>query len=187
MPRLRNWLGGLLGGLFKPKPQPAPAPTPGPLPDWHVTLLTLHNEARAARHAGPLTADVRLRAAAQAYADWLAANRTLPPGHTGPGGDTMADRVTAAGYRFRTAGENIARGQPTPEAVFSAWMGSTGHFQNVVNAASPTSGPGGRWRPTGPCTGAATSPPRSARPPSPSSTSTCRPASTPPTRRRSRP
>jgi uncharacterized protein YkwD len=96
-------------------------------PDWHLTLLALHNEARATRGADPLTAEWRLRQAAQAYADRLAA--------AGDGPATPADRIGQAGYVFRAAGENLTVGQPTPDAAFDAWMGSAGHFRNVVNPA----------------------------------------------------
>lgn len=135
MPRFIDFLAGLVGARRRPPapPKPAPPPPPAPQPDWHLKLVALHNEARAPRGAGPLAADLRLRAAAQAYADWLAANKVLPRDHGGPGGNTVGDRLAQAGYNFGTAGENIARGQPTPDAVFTAWMGSSGHFRNVVN------------------------------------------------------
>jgi len=41
----------------------------------------------------------------------------------------MAD----AGIRYRRAGENIARGQPTPEDVHRSWMNSTGHRRNILD------------------------------------------------------
>ena len=40
-------------------------------------------------------------------------------------------RLRAEGYQFSTAGENIAMGQPTPEAVVQAWMKSPGHRANI--------------------------------------------------------
>lgn len=37
------------------------------------------------------------------------------------------------GITFYAAGENIAMGQPTPQAVMTAWMNSTGHRANILN------------------------------------------------------
>jgi uncharacterized YkwD family protein/spore coat assembly protein SafA len=37
------------------------------------------------------------------------------------------------GITFYAAGENIAMGQPTPQAVMQAWMNSTGHRANILN------------------------------------------------------
>lgn len=37
------------------------------------------------------------------------------------------------GISYKTAGENIAKGQKTPEAVVNAWMNSEGHRANILN------------------------------------------------------
>ena len=37
------------------------------------------------------------------------------------------------GLRFSAAGENIAYGQQTPQAVMNAWMNSAGHRNNMLN------------------------------------------------------
>lgn len=37
------------------------------------------------------------------------------------------------GISFYAAGENIAKGQPTPQAVMQAWMNSPGHRANILN------------------------------------------------------
>lgn len=39
------------------------------------------------------------------------------------------------GINYHTAGENIARGQQTPEAVVDAWMNSDGHRANILNSS----------------------------------------------------
>ena len=38
------------------------------------------------------------------------------------------------GIKYKTAGENIAKGQKSPEAVMNAWMNSEGHRKNILNA-----------------------------------------------------
>lgn len=46
------------------------------------------------------------------------------------------------GIKFRTAGENIAKGQKTAKAVVDAWMGSAGHRANILNASFKEAGVG---------------------------------------------
>jgi uncharacterized protein YkwD len=55
--------------------------------------------------------------------------------HTGSNGSSAGDRATAAGYPWRTWGENIAAGQPTVASVVDAWMKSDGHCANIMNAS----------------------------------------------------
>jgi uncharacterized protein YkwD len=50
-------------------------------------------------------------------------------------GNNFSARITAVGFDWSNAGENIASGYPTPQAVVTAWMASTGHCQNIL---SPT-------------------------------------------------
>ena len=52
--------------------------------------------------------------------------------HTGSDGLTVGDRVRNAGYDWSTVGENIAAGQPTIDAVMSAWLDSPGHCANIM-------------------------------------------------------
>ena len=39
------------------------------------------------------------------------------------------------GIKYKSAGENIAKGQATPEAVVNAWMNSSGHRANILNSS----------------------------------------------------
>lgn len=63
--------------------------------------------------------------------------------HTTPEGVKFSDRITGAGYVWRTAGENIAAGQPSPAAVVDAWLRSPGHCTNLMNPAFTEMGVGG--------------------------------------------
>ena len=54
--------------------------------------------------------------------------------HTNPDGRSPFDRLKNAGIRYRYAAENIAYGQKSPEAVMNAWMNSSGHRRNILNA-----------------------------------------------------
>jgi uncharacterized protein YkwD len=50
-------------------------------------------------------------------------------------GDDPGARISAAGYRWSTWGENIATGYATPRAVVSGWMHSAGHCRNILDPA----------------------------------------------------
>ena len=55
--------------------------------------------------------------------------------HTGTGGTDGGQRITNAGYRWSTWGENVAAGQPTPADAMSSWMASPGHRANILNGS----------------------------------------------------
>ncbi|MGC4953603.1 CAP domain-containing protein [Actinomadura citrea] len=94
-------------------------------------VVSLTNAERAKNGCGALTVDSRLQAAAQGHSDDMVARDFFD--HTNPSGKNPGDRITAAGYRWSTYGENIAYGQRTPAAVMSAWMNSSGHRANILN------------------------------------------------------
>jgi uncharacterized protein YkwD len=48
-------------------------------------------------------------------------------------GSDFAQRITAAGFRWSQAGENIAAGYRTPSSVVRGWMASTDHCQNILD------------------------------------------------------
>ena len=48
-------------------------------------------------------------------------------------GINFAARITAVGFIWQDAGENIATGFPTPASVVSAWMASKDHCQNILD------------------------------------------------------
>ena len=52
--------------------------------------------------------------------------------HRGRDGSSAADRVTRAGYDWRSVGENIAAGQPSPQEVVAGWLRSPGHCANLM-------------------------------------------------------
>ena len=62
--------------------------------------------------------------------------------HTRPNGSSFSTALTEAGVSYRTAGENIAYGQSTPQQVMNAWMKSSGHRANILNANYTTIGVG---------------------------------------------
>lgn len=55
--------------------------------------------------------------------------------HNSPTYGTPFQLMKSQGITYRTAGENIAMGYRTPEAVVNAWMNSSGHRANILNAS----------------------------------------------------
>ena len=43
--------------------------------------------------------------------------------------------MRAFGVSYRTAGENIAMGYSSAQAVMNGWMNSSGHRANILNSA----------------------------------------------------
>ena len=54
--------------------------------------------------------------------------------HNSPVYGTPFQMIRSFGISFRSAGENIARGYATPQAVVNGWMNSSGHRANILNA-----------------------------------------------------
>lgn len=142
-----------------PKKSVAPAPTAPRTPRATATppasvsttaqIVALVNKQRAAAGCGALTEDAQLTDAAQRHSDDMAARNFFE--HTNPDGVGPGQRVTDAGYRWSAYGENIARGQQTPQSVMESWMNSPGHRANILNCSFKNigvgihKGSGGPW------------------------------------------
>lgn len=64
-------------------------------------------------------------------------------------GSTVGGRVSAAGYNFRSVGENIAAGYTGTRQVMLGWMGSsTGHCENIMNPTHRDIGVSCKMNPT---------------------------------------
>ncbi|WP_332871960.1 CAP domain-containing protein [Streptomyces triticisoli] len=110
--------------------------------------MELVNSERAKAGCSPLTVNAALNRAAQAHSEDMAAHRNMS--HTGSDGSSPGDRITRAGYTWRTYGENVAYGYSTPEQVMAGWMSSSGHKANILNCAFKEIGvglaqPGNYW------------------------------------------
>lgn len=55
--------------------------------------------------------------------------------HTSPTYGSPFTMMQYYGLRYSAAGENIAYGQPSAQAVMNAWMNSAGHRANILSAA----------------------------------------------------
>lgn len=95
-------------------------------------ILNLVNEERAAAGLSALTLDSSLTDAAQLKAQDMADNNYFS--HTSPTYGTPFQMLSSLGISYKTAGENIAKGQKSADAVMTAWMNSEGHKANILNS-----------------------------------------------------
>ena len=110
------------------------------LPEVNSSVLTFENEVirlvneiRSQNGLKALTANWELSRVARYKSQDMVDNRYFS--HTSPTYGSPYQMIRAFGLKFRTAGENIAYGQRTPKAVVDAWMNSSGHRANILNAS----------------------------------------------------
>ncbi|MEU8527681.1 sigma-70 family RNA polymerase sigma factor [Streptomyces sp. NPDC048629] len=116
-----------------PRPRPTTAPMDSGAGSTVGQVIALVNSERSKAGCGPVTGNDLLHKAARGHSDDMAARDFFD--HTNPDGDGPGERITAAGYRWSTYGENIAMGQRTPAQVMDSWMNSPGHRANILNCA----------------------------------------------------
>ncbi|WP_096154444.1 MULTISPECIES: CAP domain-containing protein [Bacillus] len=121
-----------------------PAPTPQPpaqqpkqeQPGYSVSafeqkVVELTNAERAKHGLSPLNLDTELSKVAREKSKDMKQNNYFS--HTSPTFGSPFDMMRQFGISYRTAGENIAMGQRSPEEVVTAWMNSEGHRANILN------------------------------------------------------
>jgi uncharacterized protein YkwD len=99
-------------------------------------VVCLINKQRAAHHLPALRESSLLDRSAQGWTNTMVATGVFTHGAD------FGARISAVGFAWRAAGENIATGFLTPRAVVSAWMGSIGHCQNILDPAYTNVGTG---------------------------------------------
>ncbi|MFX3623052.1 MAG: CAP domain-containing protein [Ectobacillus sp.] len=116
-----------------PAPKPAPAPTPAPsaLSQYEQRVVDLTNAERAKAGLPALKVDLELSKVAKAKSQDMYNKNYFD--HNSPTYGSPFDMMKRFGISYRTAGENIAMGQRTPEEVVQAWMNSAGHRANIMN------------------------------------------------------
>lgn len=93
-------------------------------------VVDLVNQERAKVGLSKLTLDKNIEAAALVRAK----ETEVYFSHTRPNGSSFSTVLKEHNVNYRGAGENIAWGQTSPEAVMNAWMNSEGHRANILNA-----------------------------------------------------
>jgi uncharacterized YkwD family protein len=95
-------------------------------------VADLTNEQRRKNGLADLQLDTQLSQVAQTKSQDMQKNGYFS--HTSPTYGSPFDMMRDFGVSYRTAGENIAQGQRTPQEVVNAWMNSAGHRQNILNS-----------------------------------------------------
>ena len=100
---------------------------------YEQEVIRLVNVERAKKGLKALTYDWQLARVARYKSQDMKDNRYFS--HTSPVYGSPFQMMKSFGITYRSAGENIARGQVTPQAVVNAWMNSSGHRANILNAS----------------------------------------------------
>ena len=141
-------LAGCGGGGSSDAGAGAAAPAPGSaelstcgLADFSGRILQRINQLRASgascgssgtfAPAPAVSWNARLTQAADGHSQDMAANNYFD--HTSRDGRTFSQRIDATGYTWSTAGENIAAGYASVDAVMDGWTQSAGHCANLMN------------------------------------------------------
>lgn len=101
--------------------------------DYESEVIRLVNVERTNNGLSELKSNWELSRVARYKSEDMATNNYFS--HTSPTYGTPFKMITDFGISYKTAGENIAYGQKTPEAVVTAWMNSSGHRANILNSS----------------------------------------------------
>ena len=96
-------------------------------------VVRLVNEIRKQNGLRELTYDWQLSRVARIKSEDMRDNKYFS--HTSPTYGSPFQMMKSFGISYRSAGENIARGQATPQKVVDAWMNSSGHRANILNSS----------------------------------------------------
>ncbi len=95
-------------------------------------FIALVNAERASLGKTPLVANSQLETAAYLHSKNMGDKDYFS--HTSLDGRTFNERITAAGYKYVAAAENIAMasGSPSASRVYDMWKNSPGHYKNMI-------------------------------------------------------
>ena len=99
---------------------------------YEKEVVRLVNIERAKNGLSPLTYNWELSRVARYKSQDMRKNNYFS--HTSPTYGSPFQMMKSFGITYKTAGENIARGYKTPEAVVNGWMNSSGHRANILNS-----------------------------------------------------
>ena len=100
---------------------------------YEQEVIRLVNEIRAENGLTALTYDWELSRVARFKSQDMKDNKYFA--HNSPVYGTPFEMIRNFGISYRSAGENIAKGYATPQAVVNAWINSSGHRANILNAS----------------------------------------------------
>uniref|UniRef100_UPI00406BF585 CAP domain-containing protein n=1 Tax=Paenibacillus sp. FSL R7-0652 TaxID=2921687 RepID=UPI00406BF585 len=99
--------------------------------DFAAQVVKLVNAERAKAGLGALASDSLLDKVAMAKVKDMSSNNYFD--HQSPTYGSPFDMMKQFGVTYSYAGENIAKGQKTPQEVVTAWMNSAGHRANILS------------------------------------------------------
>lgn len=109
----------------------ATTPASSSVSAFEQKVVELTNQERAKSGLPALKLDVELSKVAREKSRDMQSKNYFS--HTSPTYGSPFDMMKSYGISYRTAGENIAMGQRSPEEVVKAWMNSQGHRENIMN------------------------------------------------------
>lgn len=98
---------------------------------YEQEVIRLVNKERTSRGLSPLSHNWQLSRVARYKSQDMHDKKYFS--HTSPTYGSPFDMIKSFGISYRSAGENIAKGQRTPQEVVTAWMNSSGHRANILN------------------------------------------------------
>ena len=101
--------------------------------DYEAEVIRLVNNIRAENGLSALTTNWQLSRVARYKSQDMHDKGYFS--HTSPTYGSPFDMIKSFNISYRTAGENIAKGYRTPQAVVDGWMNSAGHRANILNAS----------------------------------------------------
>jgi uncharacterized protein YkwD len=116
-----------------------PMPNPGPGGQGacgnalESQVFMMLNQERANNGRGPVQCDMAASQVARNHSQDMC-NRNYFS-HNGPDGSSPWSRLQQGGVPFASAGENIAMGYRSPQAVHQGWMTSPGHRKNMLGSS----------------------------------------------------
>ena len=101
--------------------------------DFESEVIRLVNEIRVSNGLGTLKSNWQLSRVARYKSQDMHDKKYFS--HQSPTYGSPFEMMKSFNISYRTAGENIAKGYTTPQAVVNGWMNSPGHRANILNAS----------------------------------------------------
>jgi uncharacterized YkwD family protein len=112
--------------------QPKTEQSASQLSAYEQKVVDLTNQERAKNGLPALQVDTALSKVAREKSLDMQRNNYFS--HTSPTYGSPFDMMKKFGITYKAAGENIAKGQRSPEEVVNAWMNSEGHRKNILSS-----------------------------------------------------
>jgi uncharacterized protein YkwD len=122
--------------ISRPCPNANTAATHSNAQAMRAAVVCLINQQRTSRRLPALRAQRQLDRSAQNWTNTMVAHNGFTHG------TAFWNRISAVGYHWQVAGENIATGFVTPQQVVTAWMASPGHCRNILDPQYASVGTG---------------------------------------------